>query len=41
MKTTVLDSYALLAYFEREVVTDDPEFEAVIDQVDVRWLTSG
>jgi predicted nucleic acid-binding protein len=24
-----------------EVVTDDPEFEAVTGQVDVRWLTSG
>jgi ribonuclease VapC len=25
---------------EGEVVTDDPEFETVTDQVDVRWLTS-
>jgi len=25
---------------EGEVVTDDPEFEAVSDQVDVRWLTA-
>ena len=26
---------------EGEVVTDDPEFEAVSDQVNVRWLTAG
>ena len=25
---------------EGEVVTDDPEFEAVSDQVDVQWLTA-
>lgn len=37
MKTTVLDSYALRT--DGDVVTDDPEFEAVADRVTVQWLT--
>jgi PIN domain nuclease of toxin-antitoxin system len=65
VKTTVLDSYALLAYFEKEagwhtvaqllaaadcfaaglakrtdgdLLTGDPEFETLSDDVPVRWL---
>ena len=32
---------ALAQQTDGEVVTGDPEFEAITDRIDVRWLTSG